>query len=213
MAQDKINTATAGYMEAERQQENTVFLAPVGLSYEFVHNVADLADFAHGQDRGAPFAERMLALIGNPYASILKLCKSKQSMMDNARAGLGNRSATTSVADAGHQSAATTSANSEWTAGRVVSGDAANESQLAQIGTSAKSGSPQGNTNGNRDGNMAVSNSNLLKANLVLEPDFIKAGTTALGPSTASSARWRERHTGMLYAMPAFCFSMPVRHH
>ncbi|CAL8461564.1 g1095 [Coccomyxa elongata] len=85
--QDKINTATAGYMEAERQQENTVFLAPVGLSYEFVHNVADLADFAHGQDRGAPFAERMLALIGNPYASILKLCKSKQSMMDNARAG------------------------------------------------------------------------------------------------------------------------------
>ncbi len=200
MAQDQINTATAGYMEAERQQENTVFLAPVGLSFEFVHNVADLADFAHGQDRGAPIAERMLALVGNPYASILRLCKSKQSMMDTAWAGVDNRSSTASAADAGHKNAGTPSANSKWTAGRVVFDDAASETQLDQTKTSAKSRLAKGNTNENKDGKMAGSRSNFLKANLVLEPEFIKAGTAALGNSTASSARWRERHTGMLCA-------------
>ncbi|CAL8461699.1 g1230 [Coccomyxa elongata] len=47
--QDIVNNATSVYMEDALQFDRSIFLAPVGLGYEFIHDILDTANYAHGR--------------------------------------------------------------------------------------------------------------------------------------------------------------------
>lgn len=98
MVQGDVNKATVSYMKEERQTKESIVLAPVGLAFEFVHDIIDLATYAHGQSQSATYTERLIELVNNPYASILRLCKSKQSSVQSALGSKKQSSARTDVA-------------------------------------------------------------------------------------------------------------------
>lgn len=102
MVQGDVNNATASYMAEERQTKESIFLAPAGLAFEFVHDIIDLATYAHGQSQSATYTERLINLVNNPYASILRLCKSKQSSVQST---LGSKKGSARTGFAGAKAA------------------------------------------------------------------------------------------------------------
>ena len=72
-------------MREGRETESSPFLAPVGLGFEFIHDIQDMATFAHGQDKTLSFDERLSSLVKSPYASIWKLCQANQTKLQNGR--------------------------------------------------------------------------------------------------------------------------------
>ncbi len=59
LLQDIVNNATSVYMEDALQFDRSILLAPVGLGYEFIHDILDTANYAHGQDQAAGFDKKL----------------------------------------------------------------------------------------------------------------------------------------------------------